>query len=70
MSRNYRGNIDLSVIDHFMPLLMEREDEGQISPVISKNDVSYVYVKHMNIFRRFFKFIFILFYNIFRLLYF
>ncbi|VDN58092.1 unnamed protein product [Dracunculus medinensis] len=50
MSRNYRGNIDLSVIDHFMPLLMEREDEGQISPVISKNDVSYVYVKHMNIF--------------------
>ncbi|VDN33967.1 unnamed protein product [Gongylonema pulchrum] len=50
MSRNYRGDIEMSVIDSFMPLLMEKEDEGQLAPVLQKNDVSYVYVKHLNIF--------------------
>lgn len=50
MSRNYRGDVEMSVIDSFMPLLMEKEDEGQVSPVLQKNGVSYVYVKHMNIF--------------------
>ena len=50
MSRNYRGDVELSVIDWFMPLLMEKEDEGQISPVLFKNGISFVYVKHMNIF--------------------
>lgn len=52
MSRNYRGDVDMSVIDSFMPLLMEKEDEGQLAPVLQKNDVSYVYVKHLNIFRK------------------
>lgn len=28
ISRNYRGDMDLSVIDKFMPLLMEKEEEG------------------------------------------
>lgn len=28
ISRNYRGDMDLAVIDKFMPLLMEREEEG------------------------------------------
>ncbi|VDN34672.1 unnamed protein product [Gongylonema pulchrum] len=41
MSRNYRGDIEMSVIDSFMPLLMEKEDEGQLAPVLQKNDVSY-----------------------------
>lgn len=26
VSRNYRGDIDMSVIDKFMPLLMEKEE--------------------------------------------
>lgn len=40
----------MSAIDSFMPLLMEKEDEGQMSPVLQKNEISFVYVKHMNIF--------------------
>lgn len=28
ISRNYRGDMDLAVIDKFMPLLMEKEEEG------------------------------------------
>uniref|UniRef100_A0A915PTC0 MHD domain-containing protein n=1 Tax=Setaria digitata TaxID=48799 RepID=A0A915PTC0_9BILA len=40
----------MSVIDSFMPLLMEKEDEGLLAPVLQKHDISYVYVKHLNIF--------------------
>lgn len=43
----------MSVIDSFMPLLMEKEDEGLLAPVLQKHDISYVYVKHLNVFRRF-----------------
>ncbi|VDO31140.1 unnamed protein product, partial [Brugia timori] len=50
MSRNYRGDVEMSVIDSFMPLLMEKEDEGLLAPVLQKHDISYVYVKHLNIF--------------------
>lgn len=41
----------MSVIDWFMPLMLEKEDDGQLSPVLVKNNISFVYVKHMNIFR-------------------
>ena len=34
ISRNYRGDIEPSVIDKFMPLLMDREEEGNMSPII------------------------------------
>lgn len=50
MSRNYRGDVDLTQIEKFMPLLVEKEDEGKISPILMQGDVSYIYIKHMNIF--------------------
>lgn len=34
ISRNYRGDIDMGVIEKFMPLLMEREDDGQLAPIV------------------------------------
>jgi hypothetical protein len=36
-----------------MPLLMEQEDEGRTSPIIQQGELSYVHVKHMNIYRQF-----------------
>ena len=53
MSRNYRGDVELSLIEKFMPLLVEKEDEGKVSPVLMYQDVSYIYIKHMNIFCKF-----------------
>ena len=50
MSRNYRGDIDVDCIEKFMPLLMEQEDEGRTSPIIQKGELSYIYIKHMNIY--------------------
>lgn len=54
MSRNYRGDIDMSEIEKFMTLVMEQEDEGKVSPIVQNGELSYIYIKHMNIFCRFF----------------
>lgn len=53
MSRNYRGDIEMSVIEKFMPLLMEQEDAGILSPIIQSGTLCYIYLKYMNIFRKF-----------------
>lgn len=34
ISRNYRGDIDMGIIEKFMPLVMEREDDGQLAPIV------------------------------------
>jgi hypothetical protein len=54
MSRNYRGDIDMSEIEKFMTLVMEQEDEGKISPIVQNGELSFIYIKHMNIFCKFF----------------
>lgn len=39
ISRNYRGDtMDMAAIDKFMPLLMEREEEGLITPILQTAD--------------------------------
>lgn len=44
ISRNYRGDMDLSVIDKFMPLLMEKEEEG-----MNHSEIVHLYrVRHNN----------------------
>ncbi|GMR54028.1 hypothetical protein PMAYCL1PPCAC_24223, partial [Pristionchus mayeri] len=50
ISRNYRGDIEMSVIEKFMPLVVEKEDEGVHSPIITHHGVSYVFIKHMNVY--------------------
>ncbi|KAK5977017.1 hypothetical protein GCK32_001716, partial [Trichostrongylus colubriformis] len=50
VSRNYRGDVEMSCIERFMPLLVEKEDEGVHSPVIQSGDISYTFIKHMNLY--------------------
>jgi AP-1 complex subunit mu len=50
MSRNYRGDIEMSEIEKFMTLVMEQEDDGKLSPIVQNGELSYIYIKHMNIF--------------------
>lgn len=50
ISRNYRGDIDLSVIDKFMPLLMEKEEEGLVTPIIQTSDCTFAYIKTNNLY--------------------
>lgn len=50
ISKNYRGDIDVSCIDKFMTLLMEREEEGYENPIIQHGVNIYAYIKHNNLY--------------------
>lgn len=50
ISRNYRGDIDMSVIDNFMTLLMEKEEEGFLNPILTYGTVNFLYTKYSNIY--------------------
>ncbi|VDM20690.1 unnamed protein product [Wuchereria bancrofti] len=50
ISRNYRGDIDMAVIDKFMPLLLEREEEGRQSPALEHPEATFIYVRHSNLY--------------------
>ncbi|KAF7267493.1 hypothetical protein GWI33_019290 [Rhynchophorus ferrugineus] len=50
ISRNYRGDIDLGVIEKFMPLLMEKEEEGLLTPILQTTECTFAYIKTNNLY--------------------
>mgnify|MGYP002280345713 FL=1 len=48
--RNYRGDIDMSVIDKFMPMVMDMEDDGLMSPIIQHNEITFIFIKYNNLY--------------------
>ena len=50
ISRNYRGDLDSTLIDKFMGLLMEKEEEGNVSPIIQHGNVTFAYIKYNNLY--------------------
>lgn len=50
ISRNYRGNIDLNVIEKFMPILGEREDEACLCPILKYQDINFLFIKCNNLY--------------------
>lgn len=50
ISRNYRGDIDLGVIEKFMPLLMEKEEEGMLTPILQTTECTFSYIKYNNLY--------------------
>ncbi|RDD46195.1 AP-1 complex subunit mu-1 [Trichoplax sp. H2] len=50
ISRNYRGEVHSHAIDKFLPLVLENEDEGNLSPIIVSNGVTFMYIKHNNVY--------------------
>jgi hypothetical protein len=52
ISRNYRGDIPMSSIDKFMPLIyLIEEEELAPSPIISSEDgIHFLYIKHNNLY--------------------
>lgn len=51
ISRDYRGDVDLSVINHFLPMLLSLEEEGTLSPILVHEKVTFVFIKHNNLYR-------------------
>ncbi|BFZ53323.1 AP-1 adaptor complex mu subunit Apm1 [Savitreella phatthalungensis] len=50
LSRNYRGDIPMTAVERFMPVLQEQEEEGRQSPVFTDAGIHYLYIKHNNIY--------------------
>ncbi|GFT38499.1 hypothetical protein NPIL_224981 [Nephila pilipes] len=50
ISRNYRGDIDMTSADKFMSLLMEKEEEGCVTPILSHNGITFMYIKYNNLY--------------------
>ncbi|XP_068676666.1 AP-1 complex subunit mu-1-like [Montipora foliosa] len=52
ISRNYRGDtrIEMSLIEKFMPLVLEKEEEGTQTPICEHQDVTFVYIKYNNLY--------------------
>ncbi|NWW76900.1 AP1M2 protein, partial [Climacteris rufus] len=50
ISRNYKGDVGLGEIEHFMGLLLQREEEGTLTPVLTHGHVHFLWVKHANLY--------------------
>ncbi|KAJ3196325.1 AP-1 complex subunit mu-1 [Entophlyctis luteolus] len=52
ISRNYRGDIPMSTVEKFMPLVMDAEDEDHNpSPIVSTEDgISFLYIRYNNLY--------------------
>lgn len=50
ISRNYRGDIDLNIIEKFMPILGEREDEACLCPILKHKDINFLFIKCNNLY--------------------
>ncbi|XP_075433573.1 AP-1 complex subunit mu-2 isoform X2 [Ascaphus truei] len=40
----------MAEIDHFMPLLIQREEEGNLSPLLTHGKVHFLWIKHSNLY--------------------
>jgi len=48
--RNYRGDIENSVIDKFIGLINDSEDDGTLTPLITTQEATFAYIKHNNLY--------------------
>lgn len=51
ISRNYRGDIGSNVAQRFITRLLE-EEEMNLKPIIEDDGVSFIYVRHNNLYRK------------------
>jgi AP-1 complex subunit mu len=52
ISRNYRGDIPMSAVEKFMPLVLETEEESQSpTPCFTHEGINYLYIRHNNLYR-------------------
>jgi len=49
ISRNYRGDVPLNIAERFIAKMLE-EEELNVKPVIEEDGISYMYVKHNNLY--------------------
>ncbi len=50
INRNYRGDIENTVIDKFIGLVMEKEEDGSLTPLLTIQDCHFAFVKRNNLY--------------------
>jgi len=50
LSRDYRGDMPAGIIDKFMPLVTENEENGDTTPIIQYDKTTFAYIKHNNLY--------------------
>jgi AP-1 complex subunit mu len=50
ISRNYRGDIPMTIAEKFLPLVVEQEDEGIASPIVVYEGYTFLYTKYNNLY--------------------
>ncbi|NXQ60061.1 AP1M2 protein, partial [Anthoscopus minutus] len=50
ISRSYKGDVGLGEIEHFMGVLLQREEEGTLTPVLTYGHVHFLWIKHANLY--------------------
>src|SRR3989338_7013845 len=49
ISKDYRGDVPFNCLDRFHSLIADMEDQ-ELKPILTDHDVSYIYVRHNNLF--------------------
>lgn len=44
------GNVNMSEIDHLMPIMMKKEEDAELSPLLSHGSTHFLYIKHNNLY--------------------
>lgn len=50
ISRNYRGDVENSLIDKFIGLVSEKDEDGSLTPLICTPECTYAFIKHSNLY--------------------
>lgn len=50
ISRDYRGDLKPGCVERFMPIVMDMEDEGNGSPIVTADGTSFMYIKSNNVY--------------------
>ncbi|KAM4643866.1 LOW QUALITY PROTEIN: AP-1 complex subunit mu-2 [Amazona ochrocephala] len=50
ISRNYKGDVGLGEIERFMGLMLQREEEGALAPLLPHGHVHFLWIKHSNLY--------------------
>jgi len=49
ISRDYRGDISVNYVERFVSKVLE-EEESNLKPIFEEDGVTYIYVKHNNLY--------------------
>ena len=50
ISRNYRGDIETNVIDKFIGLVMDREEDGTLTPLLQTEEATFAFIRRNNLY--------------------